>query len=192
MGGRNGGDPGDADRVLRDALALFERRDPGASLDPDTAALREAADQRVLEIAAKALAPGDTDADTDAAGDDPFGDMAERVTSIMRDHPDALLYTARAAIEGDASGLGLFDAFVAIAKQRLEELAADGRLDPDLDVEWAALHVVIFNLSTPLFERAAENHLPEPLRSPAGVERWHRADTELFRRGFLRERVPRV
>jgi AcrR family transcriptional regulator len=165
-----------ADRagVARDALA--ERY-------PTEAALREALNEHVLTIAARALVGLD-----EVGGEDPFGDLAERVTSLMREHPGALLYVARGAIDGDPGGLGLFDAFMAIALARLEELAADGRLDPGLDVEWAALHIVIFNLSTLLFERAIENHLPEPLRSEEGIERWHRADTELFRRGFLRAR----
>jgi hypothetical protein len=108
------------------------------------------------------------------------------VTAVVRDHPDELLYIARAASEGDPGGLGMFDAFMAIALGSFEALAAQGRLEPDLDVEWAALHVVIFNLSTLLFRDAIEQHLPEPLISEAGIARWHAADTELFRRGFLR------
>jgi hypothetical protein len=119
--------------------------------------------------------------------DDVFEELAQRVTSLMRSHPDALLYVGRGAIEGEPGCLGIFDAFMAIATAQLEALAAAGKLDPELDIPWSALHVVVFNLSTVLFRRAIENHLPGPLLDPDGIARWHAADTELFRRGFLRE-----
>ena len=152
---------------------------------PTKAELREAVNEHVLSIAAGAFAG------LDGENGDVFENLAQRVTSIMREHPDALLYVARAAVDGDPGGLGIFDGFMAVATTQLEGLAADGRLDPDLDLGWAALHVVIFNLATVLFEHAIESHLPEPLRSPEGVARWHAADTELFRRGFLRAKAAR-
>ena len=200
---RNGGDPAAEPRLIAAALEVFGARGAAASLEevaerggvsmealaaryPTEAALHEALGEHVLAIAAEALGGLE-----EVRDDDPFGDLAERGTSMMREHPDALVYVARGAIDGEPGGLGLFDAFMAIALARFDELAAAGRLDPDLDVEWAALHVVIFNLSTLLFERAIDNHLPEGLRSPDGIERWHRADTELFRRGFLRARSAR-
>lgn len=151
---------------------------------PTRAALREAVNEHVLELAAGAFADFEPRGGSD---DEIFEELADRVTSVMRDHPDALLYVGRATIDGDPDGLGIFDAFMAIAMGCLQELEAQGRLDPGLDVEWAALHVVIFNLSTLLFEQAVENHLPERLRSDQGIARWHAADTELFRRGFLRQ-----
>jgi AcrR family transcriptional regulator len=204
MAGLNGGDPAAAGRIRAAAMEAFAAHGDAASIRgiaqaaevspglvqhhfASKAELREAVNEHVLEVAGRAFA----DLDTDGAADDVFEDLAQRVTSIMRDHPDALLYVARAVIDGDPGGLGIFDGFMAIAVTRLEALAEDGRLDPDLDLEWAALHVVIFNLSTVLFQRAIENHLPEPLRSPEGVARWHAADTELFRRGFLRAGAPR-
>jgi hypothetical protein len=166
MAGQNGGEPA--------------RRNGGDPLGtPEDGAAR---DERVLAIAARAFEGFDPGGDADAV----FEDLAERVTSLMRDHPDELLYVARGAIDGEPGALGIFDAFMAIATTSLEAMRADGRLDPDLDLEWAALHVVIFNLSTLLFERAIDNHLPEGLRTPEGIARWHEADTELFRRGFLR------
>jgi hypothetical protein len=51
----------------------------------------------------------------------------------------------------------------------------------------------VFNLSSVLFSEAVANHLPEPLSTDAGIERWHAADTELFRRGYLRDQsAPRA
>ena len=196
----NGGDPTAAARIRVAAMHAFAAQGDAVSNEaiaaaagvtppalehhfPTRVALREAVNEHVLSLAAGAFAgfePRGSD-------DEIFEEMAERVTSVMRDHPEALLYVARATIDGDPGGLGIFDAFMAIATGMLDDLAEQGRLDPGLDVEWAALHVVIFNLSTLLFEQAIDEHLPERLRSPEGIARWHAADTELFRRGFLRQ-----
>ena len=199
MGRQNGGDPTVYGRIRDAAMEAFAESGERASIRgianaagvspglvqhhfPSKAHLREAIDEHVVSIAARAFA----DDVPEGSSDEVFDELAQRVTSVMRDHPAALLYVARSAIEGDPGGLGIFDAFVAIATAQLDALREDGRLDPDLDVEWAALHVVIFNLSTLLFREAIENHVPEPLDSAPGLERWHNADTRLFRRGFLR------
>jgi hypothetical protein len=178
MAGRNGGDPDTFESIRDAALREYAETGDAASI----ADLREAIDEHVLSIAADAFAG----LDPDGADGDVFEVLAERVTAVVREHPDALVYVARSAIDGEPGGLGIFDAFVAIATAQLEALREAGRLDPDLDLQWAALHVVIFNLSTLLFREAIENHVPEPLDTAPGLERWHNADTRLFRRGFLR------
>lgn len=199
MGGLNGGNPTAAGRILDAALVAFAERGDAATVEeiadaagvapqaveqhfPTMAALREAVNERVIAIAMDAFAGFAPDGHSG----DVFEELAQRVTSLLREHPDALRYVGRGAIDGDAGCLGLFDALMAIATTQLEALRAEGRLDPELDIEWSALHVVIFNLSTVLFREAIENHLPGPLLSPEGIARWHAADTELFRRGFLR------
>jgi AcrR family transcriptional regulator len=195
----NGGDPAAYTRIRAAAVREFATSGDAVSVAaiadaagvpaeavehhfPSRAELRDAVDEHVLGLALAAFA----DFEPDESADDAFEDLARRVTAVIREHPDELLYVARATIDGEPGGLGMFDAFMAIALGSFESLRAKGRLDPDLDVEWAALHVVIFNLSTLLFRHAIENHLPEPFATPEGIERWHAADTELFRRGFLR------
>lgn len=199
MGGLNGGDPAAAARIRNAAMktygahgkrATVEEIAAAAGVSPQTvrhhfpteADLREAINEHVLAIAGRTFG----DLGRHGAGEEFFEDLAQRVTSLMRDHPDALLYTARSAIDRDPGGLGIFDGFMAIAITSFETMAAEGLLDPDVDLDWAALHVVMFNFSTALFRPAIENHLPEPLDSPEGIARWHEADTELYRRGFLR------
>jgi AcrR family transcriptional regulator len=197
MAGRNGGDPAGRKRIVAAATTVLAERGPLATHAdvaeaagvapalvehhfPTVGELRAAVDERVLTLAAQAFEGMGT-----GAGD-PYDDMAARVTTLLRDHPDELLYVARGAIDGEPGALGIFDAFMAVATTSLQCLSEEGLLDPDLDLEWAALHVVIFNLSTVLFEQAVDDHLPEGLRTPEGIARWHAADTELFRRGFLR------
>jgi TetR/AcrR family transcriptional regulator, regulator of cefoperazone and chloramphenicol sensitivity len=197
MTGRNGGDPAARGRIVAAATKVLGERGAGATYAevaaaagvapelveqyfPSVTDLRAAIDERVLTLAARVFEGMGT-----GAGD-PYDDMADRVTRMQRDHPDELLYVARGSADGEPGALGIFDAFMAVATTSLQGLREEGLLDPEIDLEWAALHIVIFNLGTVLFEQAIDNHLPEGLRTPEGVERWHAADTELFRRGFLR------
>ena len=150
--------------------------------------LREAVDEYVVSLAVEAFA----DFELSGSSDDAMEELGRRITNLIMAHPNALLYVARSVIEGDPGGLAMFDAFMAIATQQFQALAEEDRLDPDLDIQWAALHVVIFNLATLLFKDAIENHLPESFMTPEGMERWHVADAELFRRGFLRRAEPEL
>jgi AcrR family transcriptional regulator len=197
VAGTNGSDPTVPDRILTAATRVYGQRGRVATLD-DVAeaagvsrahldrhfeselALREAIDERLMAVAGRVFA------DAPAGDSEDFSDLALRVTSMVRDHFDEMRYVARTTVDGEPDGLAMFDAFMAIALSSFEELASNGALDPDLDVEWAALHVVVFNLAVVLFGDAIANHLPEGLTERAGVERWHAADTEVFRRGFLR------
>lgn len=196
MAGQNGGDPAARGRILSAAMRVLGERGAAATYADVAAAagvspalvqhhfptlgeLRAAIDEHVLTLAARVFEGMGT------GGGDPYDDMADRVTSLQRDHPDALLYVARGAVDGDPGALGIFDAFMAVATTSLQGLRDEGLFDPEVDLEWAALHIVIFNLGTVLFEQAIDNHLPEGLRTPEGVARWHVADTELFRRGFI-------
>jgi AcrR family transcriptional regulator len=118
-------------------------------------------------------------------------ELGDRVTALMRDHPDALLYVARASIEGDEGALGLFDTFVAIAGEQWERLEHAGLLRADTDMRWTALNTVVFHLGTLLLQAAVDRHLPSPFFSPEGLERWQEAGTNLFRHGLYRNEPPR-
>jgi hypothetical protein len=65
-----------------------------------------------------------------------------------------------------------------------------GQLAPDLDLEWSALQLVLFNLATILFEPAISHALGESLLSDEGRRRWNDAATSLFTRGFTRTPAP--
>jgi AcrR family transcriptional regulator len=146
---------------------------------PTKKILRDAINAYVIELVAAPFA----DVAVAASDGDPFEELGNRVTSLVRGHPHALQYVARAVVEGDEAALGLFDAFVGLARAQWNLLANDGRLRPDLDVEWAALHTVIFNLGTVLFRSAVERHLPQPFFTPEELGRWNTATTALLRAG---------
>ena len=149
---------------------------------PSKAALRIAVNEYVIRIAREAFA--DVPVDGDAAAI--FEDFGDRITALVREHPTALRYVARAAAEGDPAALDLFDGFVAITEAQQGRLADAGLLEPGLDRTWAALHLVVFNLGTVMLEDAIDRHLPEPFRREESLERWNAASTAFFRRALTR------
>lgn len=143
--------------------------------------LRAAVNEYVVPVGQEALARiGDT-----TAGEDHVQEMGDRITGLMRDHHDALLYVIRSAAEGDEGALAIFDSFVAVADAQLARLDDEGLLREGVDRRWAALHVVIFNLGTALLEPAISRRLERPLRTADELERWNVATTELFRSGLF-------
>ena len=113
--------------------------------------------------------------------------MGNTVTAWVRENATALRYVARALVEGDPEASQIFDALVEIARENwLAPRARDGTLLPDLDTDWAALHVVIFNLASVLFEAAIDPHLPGAFFSTEQLQRWNAATTELYRRGLTK------
>jgi hypothetical protein len=112
--------------------------------------------------------------------------IGDRITAWVRNHPLTLLYVVRSAAEGDPSGLAMFDSLVAVGDAHLDRLATQGLLRDDLDRRWAVLQVITMNLATMLLEAAIDRHLDAPLRTPEQLDRWNRACTELFRRGFFK------
>ena len=148
-------------------------------------ALRAHVNEHVTAVAAAAFT--DLDDDPDA---DPYAiteDLGRRITGLVESHPHALRYVARCAADGEDDALALFDGFVDIATSLQQRAQDAGLLHTDLDRTWAALNVVVVNLATIMLERAISRHLPAPFFSPESLERWRRADTDLFRRAFYRD-----
>jgi AcrR family transcriptional regulator len=185
-------------RIRNAALELFATRGPArtsirevaraAGVSPGLvqhhfgtkAGLREAVDQFVLADATGVLADLPEDADRRSA------EFATRMAAVARERPAGLLYFARLVSEGDQVGLQMFESLVASALPQLREMDKAGRLAPGLDLEWAAVHVVMFNLATFLFEPAIAKALGEPLLNDKGVERWNRAATAMLTRAIVR------
>ena len=145
-------------------------------------ALRRAVNDYVVRVGAEALAGlGES-----TSGDDLVAEIGNRITGLMRDHHDALLYVVRSAAEGDPGALEIFDSFVAVADAQIARLEREGLLRPGLDRRWAALNVVVINLGTALLASAIDRHIDAPLLTPAQLQRWNVASTELFRSGLFR------
>jgi AcrR family transcriptional regulator len=146
------------------------------------AGLRDAVNEYLVSVAVEAF--GDV-AELDGSAET-LTQMGDRVTAFVRDNSTALRYLARALIDGDEEAFKIFDRLFEISLAIWQELARNRALHADADLEWTALHVVVFNLATLLFEAAIDRHLPEPLFTPEQLTRWNAATTELYRRGMYR------
>ena len=153
---------------------------------PTKTALREAVDEHVIELAVDAV--GDLPITTGSETD--LQEIDDRIAAFVHEHPAVLRYVARSAAEGDEAALKIFDAFVGIVAAQLQRLAEEDCLHPDLDLSWAALHVLVLNLGTVLLRAAVDRHLPEPFFSEEGLRRWNAASGSLFRRGVYRSADP--
>jgi AcrR family transcriptional regulator len=146
------------------------------------AGLRDAVNEYVVSIVAEAF--GDVSEMTDPA--DPLEVVGNRITAVVRDHPVALLYAARSLVDGDEDALGIFDILVEIAIGLLRRLEEQGHIKADVDLEWAALHVVVLNLGTVLFQMAIDRRLEKSFFDEEELERWNHASKALFRRGVFK------
>jgi AcrR family transcriptional regulator len=144
------------------------------------AGLRKAVDEFVLADARRTI----TDLPEPLA--ERAAEFANRMGEVVRDRPAAMLYLARSASDGDELGLATFKALVEFGVPQLREMQEAGQLAPDLDLEWSVLQLLLFNLSTMLFEPAISHALGEPLLTDEGRQRWNAAATSLFTRGLTK------
>jgi AcrR family transcriptional regulator len=145
------------------------------------AGLREAVDEYVIAVAIETfenLVGGDSDEEAWQA-------MGDTTTAWVRDNAVAVRYVARGLSEGDPGAAKIFAALVQVARSSwLAPLADQGALHSDVDRDWAAIHVIVFNLASVLLEPAISRELPAPFFTPEQLQRWNVATTELYRRGL--------
>lgn len=147
------------------------------------AGLRDAVNDYVIAVAIDTL----RDLPNAGATSEGWAAVGDIVTAFVRDNATALRYVARAMIEGDLAAEKIFDTLLDIAHRKwLEPLARARALEPGVDRDWAALHVVLFNIASVLFEPTISRHLPEPFFSADQLKRWNEATTEMYRRGLTR------
>ena len=113
-------------------------------------------------------------------------EFASRMGAVTRDRPAAVLYLARAASEGSELGLRAFEEIVEFGVKEFRAMEEAGQLGPDLDLEWAVLQMLLFNLSTMMFEPAITHALGESITDEQGRRRVNAAATRLFTYGFTR------
>jgi AcrR family transcriptional regulator len=144
------------------------------------ASLRRAVDEFVLNDARSTIT------DLPEPLDERAAEFARRMGEVVRDRPQAMLYLARSASDGDPLGLDTFKALVEFGVPQLHEMQKAGQLAPDLDREWSVLQLLLFNLASMLFEPAISHALGESLLTDEGRARWNAAATSLFTRGLTR------
>jgi len=148
--------------------------------------LRKAVDEFVLADAISTIT------DLPERLEDRTAEFASRMGAVVRDRPAAVLYLARAASEGSELGRQAFKEIVDVGVREFRAMEEAGQLRPDLDLEWAALQMLLFNLSTMMFEPAISHALGESIMSKEGRRRVNVAATRLFTGGFTRTPAPRA
>lgn len=188
-------------RIRNAALELFARRGVDATsvraiaqaagvspglvqhYYPTKTALRDAVDRYVLQVTASAYSDLPHGEVTSAGRVEEIG---QRVTAMFRDRAAGHRYVARGLIDRDERALQMFDSLFELVQSLVDEDVREGRMHSDIDLTWAALHVLVFHFGVVLLEHAINRRLPEPLRTPGQLERWRRATSDLYQRGLHR------
>jgi AcrR family transcriptional regulator len=150
------------------------------------AGLQKAVDEFVVEDALWTIA------DLPEPLEERSAEFAARMGAVIRDRPESVRYLARAASEGSELGLRAFQEIVDFGVREFRAMENAGQLSPDLDLEWAVLQMLLFNLSTMMFQPAIEHALGESIMTEEGRRRVNAAATRLFTYGFTRTPAPRA
>jgi AcrR family transcriptional regulator len=117
---------------------------------------------------------------------DSIAEMGGRVTRITAEHPDVVDYVGRALIDGSPLGTTIFDTLAAFGMARWNRRKERGEVRPEVDVTWAALNSLVLALGTMILRGHVERQLPEPLTTPAQLQRWQDSVNTLLREGQYR------
>lgn len=117
---------------------------------------------------------------------DSLTEMGNRVTQLVAEHPEVVDYFGRALIDGSPLGVMIFDTLAANGTARWHRRSERGETRPDVDLTWAAINSLVLPLGTLILRTHVERHLPEPLSTPAQLERWQASVNTLLREGLFR------
>jgi AcrR family transcriptional regulator len=117
---------------------------------------------------------------------DSVAEISDRVTAMISENPDVTNYVGRALIDGRPVGYMIFDALLNSGTARWNQRGERGETRPDIDLTWAAVNSLVLALGTFILRGHIERNLPEPLTSPAQLQRWHSSVTMLLREGLFR------
>lgn len=145
------------------------------------AGLIKAVDDEVLDLVIAPMAQP-----IPAGATDSIAEIGNRVNRIFVEHPDAAAYVGRALVDGSPLGTTMFDALFALGEARWEQRAERGEIRPDIDLTWAALNGIVLALGAVSLRSHIDRHLPEPLITPAQLQRWQAAVDSLLREGLFR------
>jgi hypothetical protein len=73
-----------------------------------------------------------------------------------------------------------------VGMARWQQRAERGEIRPDLDLTWATINGLVLALGAVSLRAHVDRQLPEPLTTPAQLERWQASVDSLIRDGVLR------
>ncbi len=145
------------------------------------AGLIKAVDEYVLAVVITQITQSVPDTTSDSVAE-----IGDRVTRMISEVPDIADYVGRALIDGRPIGYMIFDALLNSGTARWIRRSERGEASADLDLTWAAINSLVLALGTFILRGHIERHLPEPLTTPAQLERWQNAVNTLLREGLFR------
>lgn len=149
------------------------------------AALTAAVDQYVLQTVSAALDP----ATVSEPPSDSLNEAGRRLTALMAERPDVMIYLGRALAEGGALGSVIFTGLLGISAGQGNRFGQQGELRPDLDPDWGALNPLILRVGAIILHPYIELYLGESFFSEPQLRRWDAAVTSLIRRGQFHEQT---
>jgi hypothetical protein len=81
----------------------------------------------------------------------------------------------------------IFDSLLNSGMARWHRRSERGETRADLDLTWAAINSLVLALGALMMRGHIERHLPEPLTSPAQLERWQGSVNSLLREGLFKQ-----
>jgi AcrR family transcriptional regulator len=117
---------------------------------------------------------------------DSLDEMGSRITQLVAEYPEVVDYFGRALIDGSPLGVMIIDTLMGNGAARWHQRSERGETRPDIDLTWAAINSLVLALGTLILRTHLERHLPEPLATPAQLERWQSAVNSLLREGLFR------
>lgn len=117
---------------------------------------------------------------------DSLDEMGNRINQLVAERPDVVDYFGRALVDGSPLGIMIFDTLMGNGAARWHQRSERGETRPDIDLTWAAINSLVLALGTLILRTHVERHLPEPLATPAQLERWEAAVNTLLRNGLFR------
>jgi AcrR family transcriptional regulator len=117
---------------------------------------------------------------------DSVAEVSSRIFALFANQPDVTDYVGRALVDGSPLGRKIFDTLLNSGLTRWQRRVERGETRPDLDVTWAALNSLVLALGTISLRMHIDRHLPEPLTTPAQLQRWLAAADALLREGLFR------
>ena len=117
---------------------------------------------------------------------DSVAEIGGRVTRMIAENPDIADYVGRALTDGRPVADMIFDSLLNSGMARWHRRSERGETRAGLDLTWAAINALVLALGSLILRRHIDRHLPEPLTSPAQLQRWQDSVNTLLREGFLR------
>jgi AcrR family transcriptional regulator len=125
-------------------------------------------------------------ADPTLGAEDLLRQRATQTARVMRERPDVCAYIGRGLVEGTPGSANLFRLAIEGGRAEIASLVERGALRKDTDLLWATLQH-FFLIWAPLsFMPLLDQVLDGELLKEENLDRWVKANIELFRDGLYR------